>query len=180
MYSNAENSLGFTLMELLVTVAIVGILTSMAAPSFSTFVQDRKHKASLNDFRNALAYTRSEAVKRGLPTVICASSNGSNCNGSTWSDGWLVFVDENGNDNKDSAEEQLQLGAGLDSGYSLIGTADVDTKIRYQPDGDSVTTGAITLCDPRGVSEAKALIITPSGRARESNAGLGGTPLICS
>ena len=180
MQHSGTYSQGLTLLELLVTVSIVGLLTSMAVPSFSTLIQDRKHDSHLNDFKNTLAFARSEAVKRGLRTVICASSNGSSCNGSTWSDGWLVFVDEDSDDSIDSGEQILRVGEGLDSGYSLKGSADVADIIQYEPDGDTLETGAITLCDPRGASEAQALIITPSGRARVSDAGVGGTTLTCS
>jgi len=179
MKNSDNNNSGFTLLELLITISIVGILTSLAAPSFSTFIQDRKLEAILNDFRSGLVMTRSESVKRGQRTVICASSNGTSCNGSAWTEGWLSFVDDDADDTKDASEEILLVGSALESDFSLLGSVDVTDAIRYEPDGESLETGAVTLCGPQGASHAEALIITPSGKARASDSGLGGAALTC-
>lgn len=87
---------GFTLVEMMVVVAILVILASIALPSFGPMIANNRIVANTNDLVADLALARSEAAKRGGTTVVtvCASSDGSSCSGSTdWSAGRLVFVD---------------------------------------------------------------------------------------
>jgi len=179
MLSQVHRSNGLTLIELLVTMAILVVMATIAVPSFSTFIQNRKHSAAIADFRSAIAFTRSEAVKRGTPTAVCASSNGLECNGVSWTVGWLAYVDKDANGAKDSNEQVLRINEALDSGYTLLGSTNVATSIRYKPNGDSLETGVITLCDSRGADKAEAIIIAPSGKSKLSQAGAGGATLSC-
>jgi type IV fimbrial biogenesis protein FimT len=87
---------GFTMVEMMVAVAILAILASIALPSYRSLIANNRIVANTNDLVADLALARSEAAKRGGTTVVtvCASSNGSSCSGSTdWSGGRLVFVD---------------------------------------------------------------------------------------
>lgn len=83
---------GFTLIELMVTLAVLAIVLSMAAPSFSSMLQDNRASALGSELQGALQFARSEAVKRRQSVVICRSNAaGSSCeNGTDWSGGWLV------------------------------------------------------------------------------------------
>ncbi|VUD52915.1 Fimbrial protein [Thalassocella blandensis] len=87
---------GFTLVELMVTLAIFAILMVLAVPSFNSQIQNNRSQAIGEDLTTALKYARSEAVKRGQSVTICASNaNNSGCSNdtSTWSNGWLVLLD---------------------------------------------------------------------------------------
>lgn len=84
---------GFTLPELLVTIAVVAILAMVAMPSFNHLI--RRHRVSLatNQLMGDLAYARAEAATRGSFVSLCASSDGASCSGSTsYADGWLVYT----------------------------------------------------------------------------------------
>lgn len=83
---------GFTLIELLVTLVVLATLLGIAIPSFSSQIKNNRSVAVAEDLLAALNFTRSEAVKRGARTSVCASNNGISCVGS-WTDGWMVFVD---------------------------------------------------------------------------------------
>ncbi len=87
---------GFTLVELMVTVAIVAILSAIALPSFTTSIRNSRLASTTNEFIAAVNLARSEAVKSNRGSRICASSNGSTCS-TDWSQGWIVWADANGN-----------------------------------------------------------------------------------
>jgi len=82
---------GFTLYELLVTLALASVITSLAVPGFRGFVQSSRAVTHTNDLVTALNLGRSEATRRSAPIELCASSDGATCSGLTdWSDGWIV------------------------------------------------------------------------------------------
>ena len=84
---------GFTLIELLITVLMLAILVSLAAPSFNASIRDNRNLATANSLATAVANARSEALKRGRLVSICPSSNGTSC-GANWSQGWIVYVEK--------------------------------------------------------------------------------------
>jgi type IV fimbrial biogenesis protein FimT len=86
---------GFTLIELVITIALLAILIGMALPSFRATIQNNRMTAQANEMVTALQFARSEALKRSAPVTVCASDTSQDpaqC-GSDWSAGWLAFVD---------------------------------------------------------------------------------------
>ena len=76
---------GFTLVEMLVTLSIVGILTAIAAPSFTSLIASQNIRISASMLQSSLLQARSEAIKRN--TVVTVSPNGGQ-----WASGWTVTV----------------------------------------------------------------------------------------
>lgn len=83
---------GFTLLELMITVAIVAIVAAIAAPNFSSQISNNRSVALGEEIVSTLNFARSEAVRRGTRVSICSSDDGATCSGA-WTDGWIVAVD---------------------------------------------------------------------------------------
>ena len=83
---------GFTLIELMVTIAIVAILLAIALPSFESSIRSNTVATTTNELMGSLALARSEAIRNPGGAVICTSLDGATCGG-TWNDGWIVGPD---------------------------------------------------------------------------------------
>jgi len=86
------HSRGFTLLELMVTVAVGGVLLTLGVPSFVDVVRNNRAATNVNELTTAFSIARSESIRRGWNVSVCRSSNGATCSGA-WSDGWIVFRD---------------------------------------------------------------------------------------
>ncbi|WP_299595519.1 GspH/FimT family pseudopilin [uncultured Microbulbifer sp.] len=101
---------GLTLIELMVTLAVLAIVIGIAVPSFSTMINNNRSLALGEELVSVMNYARSEAVKRGGRVSVCGSTDGVTCNGS-WANNWLVVVDSAATDGAAavSVEEVLRL-----------------------------------------------------------------------
>jgi type IV fimbrial biogenesis protein FimT len=93
------NASGFTLIELMVVIAIVGILIAVAAPSFQGIIMKNKVQAAASEFHSALALARSEAIKRGGDARITVVANSLSGTTAVWTSGMTVFYDTTTNAN---------------------------------------------------------------------------------
>ncbi len=83
---------GFTLIELMVTLAIAAILMFLAVPSFVSYQRNAQLTSAANTLLAAINAARGEAMKRGMSAMVVPTGNGSD-----WTEGWVVFVDKNNN-----------------------------------------------------------------------------------
>ncbi len=101
---------GFTLIELIVVVALIAILTVIATPPLQSMVRNNRAAAQANQLVSALHIARSEAIARGASVSLCArSGSGSDCasgNGD-WAQGWLVFADFAGTGNYSPTQDDV-------------------------------------------------------------------------
>lgn len=86
---------GFTLVELMVVVAIAAILAALAVPSFRSFINSTRQSSAVMQLVSDLNLGRSEAIKRNAHVLVCArNSDGTDCAASTnWQAGWLVCLE---------------------------------------------------------------------------------------
>lgn len=100
---------GFTLVELMVTVAVMAILAMIAIPSFTSLINSNRIVSQANELVAVVQGARSEAIRYNQRVYVCSSSNGTSCAGSANWNGWLVFLDRN-RDAAPQATEILQQG----------------------------------------------------------------------
>ncbi|TLM74830.1 GspH/FimT family pseudopilin [Microbulbifer harenosus] len=83
---------GLTLIELMITLAVLAVIVGIAVPSFNTMIQNNRSLALGDELASALNFARSEAIKRGARVTLCGTTNGTTCNGN-WTNSWIVVVD---------------------------------------------------------------------------------------
>lgn len=154
---------GFTLIELLVTVSVLAILLAVAIPSMQTFVVRNRLAAVNNDLMTALNMARSEAIKRATTVSVCRTNdNGTTCAG-TWSDGWMVFVN-NDNDipavKDDASETLLRVFPALPADYTLNATANITNYVTYERSGAANNIGTFVVCNDSDESTARGITLT--------------------
>ncbi len=165
------DSKGFTLLELMIVIAILGITMAFAAPGLSTLISNNRISSDASDFAAALQLAKAEAVARVNPVVICKKNTTSNgcISSGDWSQGWIVFSDDNGNGGVDagSGETVLLVHEALEARITFGGTTGVTDSITYRPSGTTSVTSTeiLIICDDRGFdASARGILVTITGR----------------
>ena len=105
---------GFTLIELMVTIAVAAVLMMIAAPSFIAFQRNAELTSTTNTLIAAINTARGEAMKRGAYAMVVPKD------GSQWSSGWIVFVDKDLSMGFDASKDDVVLEQPAPSGYITI------------------------------------------------------------
>lgn len=170
-------SRGFTLIELMVTITIGVILMTLAVPSMRNMIERNAVSGHVNSFVGAVQLARSEAIKTGMPIVICISKNAEDdvpkceTSGSAWELGWIVFADKNANGKMDSSSSDILLrvqGKINDSGGIMQNKS---SKLIFRPTGlmssglSQLTFNSKSLAS----KQQRRVCITMAGRTRIIN-----------
>lgn len=102
-----ERVAGFSLIELMVTIAIVAILVAVAFPSFEGSMRSNRVTTAANEFMGSVSLARSEATRSPGGAVLCSSQGGSACDGTSWNDGWIVWIDLNGDGLRTGSDDRV-------------------------------------------------------------------------
>ncbi len=181
---------GFTLIELMITLIIVGILLAVGVPSLRIFMQDNQMVASTNELISALHVARSEAIKLNTSVTICESSDGTDCaTTGNWENGWIVFVDADSNlEGTEVAcaaigtdcllrvhdaftDDQLTV-AGVNAGGVAISSFTFNSRGLPRNAAGASQSGTFSVCSLDGSGNtinSRAVVLSLSGRVRVSD-----------
>lgn len=177
-----KNCRGFTLIEAMVTVAVAAILVVVAVPGMTSVLLDNRRTSTVNKFFTGFQIARSEAISRNQRVVVCRSKSGESCDGK-WSDGIIVFADEDQDQARDVGEPTLYTVGDMDD--LSITSAAFPSFLSYRPNGRIMVatvrdnSGNFEICDHRGADHARVLIIDTSGRPRVSQTDEDGMAASC-
>lgn len=159
---------GFTLIELMMTVALAAVLLGMGIPAYQDFVRNNRHATEVNNLISTLQVARSEAVVRNQLITVCPSTNGTGCTNNTeWESGWIVFIDANRNGAVDSGEEILRTAEGpkqmtvREANNRAIGYLPNGRVRTFPTDGNASN---FVFCDQRGADHARVVQLEVAGR----------------
>ncbi|MDD4965931.1 GspH/FimT family pseudopilin [Halothiobacillus sp.] len=172
-FAPPDSSLGFTAIELMMTLIIAMILLAIAIPSFSRMTAQNHLATTANDFVSAFGAARQTAIVKGRPVTLCAG-NQSGCFASVdWSNGWLAFVDADKSGTLDAGEQILFTGIARRDDVVVQGNTPVEKPIIFSPlgfasqPGGAFTAGTLRVCVPTDIANnARDLVLAKSGRLR--------------
>lgn len=164
--SSSKRSQGFSLVELMVAITILGVLLAIALPGFQSFVTSNRLTAQINELVGDLSLARNESSTRGRNVNVCIAASATACatSGTDWAGGRLIWVDTNGNGALDSGNSEIiKYTAPLEGGVSLITSGPLVT---FRPGGGLTTasTMTFTLCAPGNV-KGRTATLPFTGRA---------------
>lgn len=169
---------GVTLIELMISLGVLGILATLAAPGFADLIADSSRTTAVNDLFHALFFARSESMKRGAVVTVCKSSDGLACaRQGDWTIGWMVFANQDSDEPaaRDTNEPVLAVYQGWSRGRITSNRP----AYSFRPYTQGVVNGTIVFCDTRGSEHARAIIVSHTGRPRISKRDSSNRPLKC-
>jgi type IV fimbrial biogenesis protein FimT len=164
MHNQPKHPKGFTLMELMVTIAITGILIGIAIPSFTSIITSNRLTTSANELITALNFARSEAIKRGVIVYVHQKS----ATAHYWEGGWDVLVDSNNSNSYDAADTLLKTYAALPGGYALRTVSHTFTGYFPSGLGSSGANVVFSLCNDADTTTSRTITINVVGRTQVS------------
>lgn len=160
---------GFTLIEVMIAVAILGMTLALAIPAYARMVDEGHATRTANRFHALLSVARMHAVQRGMKVTVCRSSDGRRCQyAGAWSAGAIVFEDHDQDNDRSRDERIIDVFEPADSApYHVVGPYNRRT-IGFHADGRSAGTNlTLRVCDAR-LDVVRHVIVSATGRPRTS------------
>jgi type IV fimbrial biogenesis protein FimT len=158
---------GFTLGEVLTTLAVAGVSLSLVVPSLASVAQSNRNASAINELVATLHLARSEAIARNTRIAVCPSEDGQTCAAVAWEAGWIRFADLDGNYRADAGEQVLGTSAGL-AGLR-IRTDAFDAALGFGPSGQlgspaaGAAAGDFTFCPGTTAEGAQVIVVSALG-----------------
>lgn len=176
MHQPSRHATGFTLVELMVTIAVLAILLAIGIPSFAALIASNRLTSATNELVAALQTGRTEAIRRNARITVCpAAPTDNGCSGA-WRDGWIAFIDQTRGSAPapESANDILFRGGPLPSGIVAVANAPLSSYASFTADGFSsqlgggFLAGTLRVCSTSTAltndRRARDLVLIASGR----------------
>ena len=185
MMQSKQACRGFTLIELMVTLAIAAVLMLVAIPSMTAYKRNAELTSATNTLLSAINSARGEAMKRGMNAMVVPTGNGS-----SWNTGWVVFVDKDRTQVYDAAADQTVLSQGpLPSYFNITGNGTANTSAPYimfdasgyskmKSGGFGALSFTLTRTDLSGaqlLDQTRRIVVASTGRVRTCRPSLDAT-----
>lgn len=182
----SKQSSGYTMIELIMTIAIVAILAAIAIPGFKYVTVSNRVATEVNGLLGDMLFARSEAIKEGQTVTICISTDTQTCAGNAaggaWQQGWIVFLDTNGNQQVDVGEAVLRVQpafAGTDT-FVAVGLTSFNSltfnRMGYAPTGQTSTINISLHDSTSNTAWTRCLAVNPIGSATTERFGFSTPP----
>lgn len=159
-----RKSRGFTLIEVLIVIAIVAVIASFGIPQFNSLMQNGRLSTQVNELQGLMQLARSEAATNRVVTRICGSTDQTTCNTNNWEGGAILFRDRDNNGSA-SAAELVRVMPAVTNGNTIRG---VTGAISFLADGTLASTAMLRICDTRGADSSRQIRLNTAGQSRIS------------
>jgi type IV fimbrial biogenesis protein FimT/type IV fimbrial biogenesis protein FimU len=153
---------GFTITELMVGVAIAGILTTIALPKLNDFIIELRVDAEISELNRLLLTARSSAINSGIDTIICPLAPKCSAN---WHNKVTVFIDNNNDGDYDANDTIVKVKAAIQSTDKL---QYAQNSLIYTPSGTlsaTPVTSPFSYCPGANTDKSRGIIVSASGRS---------------
>ena len=169
---------GFTLIEMLLALAVMAVLIAIAVPSFEALLLESRLTSAVNALVHAVHLARVVAHQEIRNVVVCRTDDGGGCAAAgNWNSGWIVFVNDDGDD-----PPVVDPGETVRHAVQPLAVPSILSNRRayvVRPMDRRATNGTVTFCDRRGVPSARAVVISYTGRPRVTSRSASGRALAC-
>ncbi|MEP4889867.1 MAG: GspH/FimT family pseudopilin [Aliiglaciecola sp.] len=156
---------GVTLVELMIGIALVGIVLTIAVPSAQGIIIKNRIVSEVNEISGVIQFARANAVDEQLTTIVCPTTDFATCT-TNWSQVKMVFGDEDGNGSRGDDEDLLVATSLTSNNNYVTGPAQA---IQFNPNGSANALSTILIChDGKEATYARQLAVTPQGRVKIS------------
>lgn len=136
---------GFTVIELMFVVALIAVLLGVGAPALQTMVTNNRISTAAGDLMADLTFARATAISRTQRVGVCASSDQATCSGSSWTQGWIVYMDANSNSDFDAGETIVRVREQL-AGVLTVTPTPSTLGIVFRPSGPADASRTFQIC----------------------------------
>lgn len=157
---------GVTLIELLISLAIIAIVMMAVAPSIQSILVKNKIVAELNELSAVIQFARNNAIDEQINTMVCPSTDYATCS-TDWNEPKIVFIDADSNGNRGSTEELLAATGAISTTNYLTSSSDF---LLFTALGEATQNSSLIFCfEEKQAEYARALYVTLQGRVKTSS-----------